>query len=84
MTEAVQEAFEHLTRVAVLVEKARVQEQVSESQPLDASFRQMENHGEHGFYQIIYNIHLVQQRLAANNGNVQVTTNPLLKSKSPR
>lgn len=59
MTDTVEEAFEHFARVAVLVEKARVQEQISESQPLDASFRQLKNHGEHELYQIMYNIHLL-------------------------
>ena len=82
MTDTVEEAFEHFARVAVLVEKARVQEQISESQPLDALFRQLENHGEHGLYQIMCNIHLVHQRLTANNENVQVTASPLSEVKT--
>ena len=55
-----------------------MQEENFESFTLETSFRQLEDHGEHGLYQLMCNIHLVHRRLlTTNRGYAEVTTSPL-------
>jgi len=64
MVETVHRAFEHLARVAVFVDQARIGETLAANEPIsyERHFERIEDHNEHGLYWLLCSVQrLVQQ-----------------------